>query len=166
MPIFRGKPLVSSASDYKDSVRVALRSNLNLLANVTVIDGVTLNDKDRVLLAGQNLASQNGIYTWSNSTSRLTRAIDADSSVELSPGSRVYVEEGTTHAKTTWILITTGSISIGTTSLIFAKESRLGPVDNSGTYGAANKTLIVTLDETGVINSISVIDIDVDGGTY
>jgi phage-related tail fiber protein len=166
MPIFRGKPLVSSASDYKDSVRVALRSNLNLSADVTIIDGVTLNDKDRVLLAGQNLASQNGIYSWSSTTSRLTRAIDADSSVELNAGSRVYVEDGNTHSKTTWILITSGNISIGSTGLVFAKESRLGPVDNSGTYGAANKTLTVTLDETGAINSISTIDIDVDGGSY
>lgn len=166
MPIFRGKPLVSSASDYKDSVRVALRSNLNLSADVTVIDGVTLNDKDRVLLAGQSLAVQNGIYSWSSTNSRLTRAVDADSAMELSAGTRVYVEDGNTHAKTTWVLITTGTISIGTTSLIFAKENRLGPVDNSGTYGAANKTLTITLDETGAINSISAIDIDVDGGTY
>lgn len=166
MPIFRGKPLVSSASDYKDSVRVALRSNLNLSADVTVIDGVTLNDKDRVLLAGQTFASQNGIYSWSNTSSRLTRAIDADSGIELSAGTRLYVEDGNTHAKTTWVLITTGSISVGSTSLIFAKENRLGPVDNSGTYGAPNKTLTITLDETGVIDSISAIDIDVDGGTY
>jgi phage-related tail fiber protein len=166
MPIFRGKQFVSSASDYKDSVRVALRSNLNLSANVTVIDGVTLNDKDRVLLAGQTLASQNGIYSWLSTTSRLTRATDADSGIELSAGTRLYVEDGNTHAKTTWVLITTGSISVGSTSLIFAKENRLGPVDNSGTYGAANKTLTITLDETGVINSISAVDIDVDGGSY
>jgi hypothetical protein len=166
MPIFRGKPLVSSASDYKDSVRVALRSNLNLSANVTVIDGVTLNDKDRVLLAGQSSAFQNGIYSWASETSLLTRATDADSNVELNAGNRVYVEEGNTHAKTTWVLITTGTISVGSTSLIFAKESRLGPIDNSGTYGASNKALTITVDETGVINSISAVDIDVDGGTY
>lgn len=166
MPIFRGKPFVSSASDYKDSVRVALRSNLNLSADVTVIDGVTLNDRDRVLLAGQSLAHQNGIYAWVNSTSRLVRAVDADSSLELSAGNRVYVEEGNTFAKTTWVLVTSGPITIGSTSIIFAKENRLGPVDNSGTYGGANKALTITLDETGVVNEISETDINIDGGTY
>lgn len=166
MPIFRGKTIVSAVSDYKDSVRVALRSNLNLSADVTVIDGITLNDKDRVLLAGQSNASQNGIYSWLSSTSRLVRADDADSTFELSAGNRVYVEGGNTHAQTTWVLITTGPIIPGITSLIFSKESRIGPVDNSGTYGASNKTLTVTVDETGTINSISETEIDIDGGTY
>jgi len=166
MPIFRGKPFVSAVSDYKDSVRTALRLNLNLSADVTIIDGVTLNDKDRVLLAGQSTASQNGIYSWSSATSRLTRADDADSSFELNAGNRVYVEEGNTHAKTTWVLITTGVINPGVTSLVFSKESRLGPVDNSGVYGASNKTLTITVSDTGAIDSISETEIDVDGGTY
>ncbi len=166
MPIFRGKNIVSAVSDYKDSVRVAWRSNLNLSADVSVIDGVPLNDKDRVLLAGQSNSTQNGIYSWTSNSQRLTRAFDADSMFELSSGNRVYVEEGNTHAKSTWVLITTGNISPGITNLVFSKESRIGPIDNSGTYGASNKTLTITVDETGAINSISESEIDVDGGTY
>lgn len=166
MPIFRGKNIVSAVSDYKDSVRVAWRSNLNLSADVSVIDGISLNDKDRVLLAGQSNSTQNGIYSWNSNSQRLTRAFDADSMFELSSGNRVYVEEGNTHAKSTWVLITTGNISPGITNLVFSKESRIGPIDNSGTYGASNKTLTITVDETGAINSISESEIDVDGGTY
>ena len=166
MPIFRGKNFVSAISDYKDSVRVVLRSNLNLAANVFAIDGITLADKDRVLLTGQTNQSQNGIYSWSVSTSRLTRAIDADSIFELSAGNKVYVEEGTTHGKTSWTLITQGVITPGSTSIVFSKESRINTTDISGTYGSASKTVVLALDEIGEINSISAVDISVDGGEF
>lgn len=166
MPIFRGKNLVSAVSDYKDSVRVATRSNVNLSGTVSVVDGVNLADKDRVLLAGQTTPSQNGIYSWSSATSKLTRALDADSIFELSPGNKVYVEEGNTQGKTSWTLITQGVITPGITSLIFSKESRINSSDVSGTYGSAGKTLVLAVDETGEINSISQIDISVDGGEF
>jgi hypothetical protein len=166
MPIFRGKNFVSAASDYKDSVKVATRTNINLSSNVVSIDGVGLSDKDRILLLGQSPASQNGIYTWSVSTSKLTRSLDADSIFELSAGNKVYVEEGNSLAKTTWTLITQGVITPGTTSLVFAKESRIGTSDVSGTYGGPGKTLTIELDETGVINSITETNISMDGGTY
>ena len=166
MPIFRGKQFVSAVTDYKDSVRVALRTPLTLANTVTIIDGVTLNDKDRVLLAGQRPATTNGIYSWSSSTSRLTRSIDADTGIELTSGAKVYVEEGTANEKTTWILITSGPVVIGSSSIIFAKESRIGPVDLSGTYGASTKTLTITLDESGQLDSIAQSDIALDGGEF
>jgi phage-related tail fiber protein len=166
MPIFRGKNFVSSVSDYKDSVRVASRSNLNVSANITTIDGISLSDKDRVLLIGQTNQSQNGIYAWSSASNRLTRSNDADSIFELSAGNKVYVEEGNTFEKTTWTLITSGVITPGVTGLTFAKESRIGTSDISGTYGGPGKTLEIIVDETGEINSISQVDISVDGGTF
>jgi phage-related tail fiber protein len=166
MPIFRGKNFVSAVSDYKDSVRVATRSNINVGANVVAIDGITLANNDRVLLLGQSNQSQNGIYAWSSATSKLTRSNDADSIFELSTGNRVYVEEGNTFEKTTWTLITAGIIDPGVTGLVFAKENRIGTSDVSGTYGASGKTLVMTVDETGEINSISQVDISVDGGEF
>ena len=166
MPIFRGKNFVSAVSDYKDSVRVVTRSNVNLAGNVSIIDGMTLSDKDRVLLAGQSNQSQNGIYSWSSATNRLTRATDADSIFELSAGNKVYVEEGNTQGKSSWTLITQGVITPGTTALVFSKESRINTTDVSGTYGSAGKTVILALDETGEINSISEVDINVDGGEF
>jgi len=166
MPIFRGRNLVSAISDYKDSARVALRSPINLANSVFTIDGVTLNDRDRVLLAGQSPATTNGIYTWSASTNKLTRSKDADSSVELTSGAKVYVEEGTINEKTTWTVITAGNFTIGTSSIVFAKESRIGPVDLSGAYGASTKTLTITLNESGQIDSIAQSDIALDGGEF
>ncbi len=166
MPIFRGKNFVSAVSDYKDSVRVVARSNLDLTSNILTIDGISLTDKDRVLLVGQSNQSQNGIYSWSTASKKLTRASDADSIFELSSGNKVYVEEGNTQANSSWTLITSGIVTPGTTALVFAKESRINTTDVSGTYGSAGKTVILALDETGEINSISEVDINVDGGEF
>jgi hypothetical protein len=166
MPIFRGKNLVSAVSDYKDSVRVATRSNINVSGTVFTIDGISLADKDRILLLGQTNQSQNGIYSWSSANSKITRSNDADSIFELSAGNKVYVEEGNTFEKTTWTLITSGVITPGITGLVFAKENRIGTSDVSGTYGSSDKTLTMTLDETGEINSISEVYISLDGGEF
>ena len=166
MPIFRGKNFVSAVSDFKDSVRVVSRSNINLSASILTIDGISLSDKDRVLLAGQTSQIQNGIYTWSVATSQLTRAQDADSIFELSPGVKVYVEEGNSHARSSWILITSGIITPGITNMVFAKEGKITVDDMSGLYGNSTKTLQITLDESGKIDTITEVDIGVDGGEF
>lgn len=161
MPIFRGKQLTSSNSDYKDSARAASRSNLNLAASVSVIDGVTLNNGDRVLLVKQNSAAENGIYTWSSTTSKLTRATDADSSGDVSAGMRIYVEEGTTNAKSIWIVISTGQITVGSSAIVFAKDGVINTADLSGTYGSATKSVSLLIDESGSITSVTEFDIPV-----
>jgi hypothetical protein len=168
MPIFRGKEFVSAASIYKSSVRAATRANIDLLTPIFSVDDIALKGKDRVLLAGQTNAVQNGIYVWNAITSKFVRALDADSSVEWSSGAKIYVEEGTQNSQTNWILITPGQITLGATALTFAKENRIGHFDYSGTYGSSSKSAIVTVDESGQISSISEVDIvvNIDGGTF
>lgn len=166
MPIFRGKEVVSAVSDYKDSVRVATRTNIDLSTLIFSIDDVVLVGKDRVLLAGQTNAVQNGIYIWNAITSKLARAPDADSNNEWSAGLKVYVEEGTQNSQTNWTLITPGQITLGATALTFAKENRIGHFDYSGTYGSASKSVVITVDESGQIASITEIDIELDAGTF
>ncbi len=166
MPIFRGKELVSSISDSKDSVRVATRSHIPLLASVSIIDDVNLVHKDRVLLAGQNNPAHNGIYVWNSSSGKMIRASDADSLYEVSGGLRVYVEEGTTNAQTYWTLTTPGAITLGITGLSFARENRVGNFDQSGTHGTPSQTNVITLDESGQITSITAVNIDIDGGEF
>jgi phage-related tail fiber protein len=166
MPIFRGKDFVSAVSDYKDSVRVATRSNVNLDSLIFSVDDIVLVGKDRVLLAGQTNASQNGIYIWNAITSKLRRAPDADSSHEWSAGVKVYVEEGTQNSQTNWTLITPGNVTIGATNLTFARENRIGNFEFSGTYGSASTSLVIVLDESGQITSVNAVDISIDGGEF
>lgn len=166
MPIFRGKELVSSQSDLKDSVRAATRANIDLSALTYSVDDVVLQHRDRILLAGQTTAEQNGIYAWNSLTSKFIRATDADANSEVSAGLKVYVEEGTQNAQTNWQLITPGNVILGQTSLTFVRENRVGHFDYSGTYGSASKSTIITLDESGLISAVSEVDIELEGGEF
>lgn len=166
MPIFRGKPLVSAASDAKDSVRLATKSHINLLTPTYSIDAIPLKNKDRILLAGQTFPTENGIYVWNSITNKFTRSIDADSTEDLTSGARVYVEEGAVFAKTSWLMTTPGEIHIGTTDITFTLENRIGSTDISGVFGSANKTLIVTINDAGDIENIQAVDFELDGGEF
>lgn len=79
---------------WKDSVRVATQSNINLSSPGSTIDGITMATNDRVLVFNQSTASQNGIYIWNGSATPMTRALDASTSAELEQAV-VTVEEGT-----------------------------------------------------------------------
>jgi len=166
MPIFRGKDFVSAISDSKDSVRVATRTHVPLLAALSAIDDIALAHQDRVLLTGQSNPAYNGIYVWNSVTGKLIRAADADSLLEVSSGMRMFVEEGTVNAQTYWTLTTPGVIILGTTGLTFARENRVGNYDQTGTHGTASQTNVITLDESGQITSITPVDIVLDGGEF
>jgi len=166
MPIFRGKQFVSAESDYKDSARVVQRTNINLNTLIYTIDNINLVHKNRVLLVGQTTTSQNGIYTWNSLSSKLVRSDDADSNNEVSAGLKVYVEEGAINAKTTWVLITPGVITLGTTALTFVRENRLGALDTAGTYGSGSKSVQITVDEYGMITQVTEVDLNLDAGEF
>lgn len=79
----------------KDPVRVVSTTNVTVATPGTTIDGVTMASGDRVLLAGQTTALENGIYVWTGSASPLTRATDADAAGEVKDGTTVAAAEGT-----------------------------------------------------------------------
>lgn len=105
--------------DWKRSVRVASVSNISLTSMPSSVDGVTLNSGDRFSAKNQTTQSENGIYVFNGVGVAASRSNDADSSSEVTTGMAFYVEEGTTNAKTTWKLVTSGAIILGTTSLVF-----------------------------------------------
>ncbi len=121
--------------DWKQSVRVASTGNVTVSnPGTSTFDGVTLTTGDRILLKDQTTGSQNGIYTFATSSTALVRAIDADSSSEVTGGMAVTVTEGTVNADRVYILTTNDAITLGTTSLAF---TQLG--GGSGTtYTAGN----------------------------
>jgi len=85
---------------WKDSVRVKTQGNIDLSAPGSTIDGISMSAGDRVLVASQTTASQNGIYTWTGSATPATRSLDASTFAELE-AAVVSVEEGT-DAGTQW----------------------------------------------------------------
>lgn len=101
--------------DSKASVRMVAVTNIASLTGLTAIDGVTPVAGDRILLTAQTTGSANGVYVAS--AGAWTRAADADTSPELTPGAFWFVEEGTTYNKTQWRCSNTGAIVLGTTSI-------------------------------------------------
>lgn len=111
--------------DVKESVRVATIGDITLSGTQT-IDDIAVIAGDRVLVKAQIDGEDNGIYivaagAWS-------RATDADTSAEVSPGLFTFVEEGTVNADTGWVLSTNGPITLGTTPLVFVKFSSAGTI--------------------------------------
>jgi hypothetical protein len=106
--------------DIKDPVLVATTTNITLSGTQT-IDGVALSIGDRVLVKDQTTASQNGIYVVASGS--WTRATDADNTPnsEVTYGMFCFVTSGTTNGQTQWVLITSGTIVLGTTSLSFTR---------------------------------------------
>jgi microcystin-dependent protein len=96
-----------------------------------VLDGVTLDVDDRVLIYEQTDATQNGIYTVTNVGSGstnwvLTRATDADSYGPSDPdslgqGDAFFVLEGNTGAGELYVMNTEGTITFGTTNITFTQ---------------------------------------------
>ena len=121
-------------SDFKNSARVATSSTITLAGGApSTVDNIPLNVKDRVLVRLQNTASQNGIYmvtvvgTGNNGT--WVRALDADTSSKLSPGTSISIEEGTLLAGKQYRMTTPGPITLGSTTITWT--------DTSGGGGAA-----------------------------
>lgn len=109
-----------TGGDFKDSVRVASTANIAALTGLLTIDGVVLVAGDRVLVKDQGTGADNGIYVAA--AGAWARATDADTGAELSPGATIPVEAGTVNADTQWTLTTDGTVTIGTTALVFAKR--------------------------------------------
>jgi hypothetical protein len=114
--------------DYKQATRVISLTNVNLSGGTPkIVDGVSLNTNDRVLVAGQTDGTENGLYfvsvagTGSNGT--WTRTTDGNTTGEINAGMIVMVTEGTEWADTSWKLVTDDPIIIGTTSLTFLQNT-------------------------------------------
>ena len=96
-----------------------------------MLDGVTLADGDRVLIAAEETGRQkiNGIYVFE--AQRLVRATDSDNQVEtgeVSGGMFTFVEQGTVYGDTGWVLsFPNGSIpATGTSGLWHFDENPTG----------------------------------------
>lgn len=123
------------AQVYKEAVEVVSLSNLDLSGEET-IDGV-LTSTSRVLVAGQTAPEENGIYV--SAAGAWSRASDMDVDSEVFKGMQVYVAEGTSHAHSKWVLVSSGPFTLGTTGLQFYKLDQWNKED-------------LTLDGTDITN--------------
>jgi hypothetical protein len=113
--------------DYKQAVRALANNNINLIGGApSTIDDVELSLRDRVLVVGQDTASENGLYyvttLGTGETGTWTRSQDAAVTGELLAGAIVMVTEGTEYADTQWKLVSDNPIVIGTTPLTWEQN--------------------------------------------
>jgi hypothetical protein len=123
-------------SDFKSSCRVATTENIaNLSSSApTIVDGVTLAKRDRVLVKSQTNKAQNGVYTvrtlGTGSNGTWVRAVDFDTSEKVTSGIQIPIEEGTLNKDTIWQLTTNNPITLGSTNLDFILSTASGSVSN------------------------------------
>lgn len=162
-----------SGLDVKQSVRLATNAALSTFTHSSgvltatangglQIDGVTLSDPTdvgiRILVKNETStnAPYNGIYTVTavgdgSNPWVLTRATDADSNDEVTPGLFVFVEQGTAWADSGWVLTTDGTITLGTTNLSFVQFSAAGQsIAGNGLTKTGN-----TIDVVGTADRIT-----------
>lgn len=128
-----------------------------------VIGGVTLSVGDRVLVKDQVNSTENGVYEVTTATDSyvLTRTSDFDNSVEIKSGSALFVGEGTL-ASTQWVMTTAGTVTVGTTNIVFSQfggpgnfvagtgiNISAGVVTNIGVTSIAGGTNIAVSASTG-----------------
>jgi len=111
---------IVKGGDYKDSVRVASTTAINLAAPGANIDGVAMVAGDRFLEKDNATLANRGIYIWNGAAVPATRALDSDTGAELNGGAIIPVTEGTVNADTNWQITNDGVVVIGTTGLTFA----------------------------------------------
>ena len=111
------------AMTVKEPARAATTENIFLTGLETSIDGVQLNEYDRVLVKNQTNAVENGVY---NAHSLLWERTDDFNENNITAASFIFVEEGTTLADTGWVLVTDSPIDVNTTQLEFIQFSAEG----------------------------------------
>ena len=124
----------------KTPAAAATTANVTLSGGApTVVDGVTLALNTRVLVKAQTDDTQNGIYyvttLGSGSNGTWTRTTDANTGALLTTGSYVYVTGGTAAINTAWVMSTPGTITIGSSHIIWALFSQLGQIQASSIIG-------------------------------
>ncbi len=102
----------------KGSVRAATNVNVSVTAAPATIDSLTPVAGEIYFLMGQTAAAENGPRIWNAAGAAMPRAANWNTSAQATIGSFWDVREGT-NADTFVLLVTTGAITLDTTSLAF-----------------------------------------------
>ena len=132
---------IKQGLNVKASVMAVSTSNITLSGTQT-IDGYAAQVGDRILVAGQSTASQNGIYVVS--AGAWSYATDANTSAKVTSGMFCFVEQGTNYGNNGFVLITADPITLGTTGLTFTQFTGAGEIINGTGLTKSGNTLSIT----------------------
>jgi hypothetical protein len=139
-------------------------ATITLSVALTVLDGYTLLNTNRVLIKNEVNQAYNGVYTWATGGTVLTRATDADTYGtgvdQLSQNDYFFTQNGTVNKGTSYVVTTVGTITFGTTAITFAEFSSslvytgTSPINVTGTVISLT-TVPTTLGGTGLTSFTS-----------
>ena len=123
-------------------------ATITLSVALTVLDGYTLLNTNRILVKDEVNQAYNGVYTWATGGTVLTRSTDTDSygngTGDLSLNDYFFVQNGTVNKGSSFVCTTEGTIVFGTTAITFAQFSTsqvytaTAPINISGTVISLN----------------------------
>jgi hypothetical protein len=119
-------------------------ATITLSVALTVLDGYTISNTNRLLIKNEVNQAYNGIYTWATGGTVLTRATDADTygpgTTQLSVNDYFFTQNGTVNKGVAYVLSSpTGTITFGTSNIVFSEFSTsqvytgTSPINISGT---------------------------------
>ena len=100
-------------------------ATLTLSNALSVLDGYTLLNGDRVLVKNEATQANNGIYTWATGGTVLTRATDFDTAAEMASGDFTFIIYGTLYANTGWVQTDPVTV-VGTSPVTWVQFSGAG----------------------------------------
>jgi len=175
---------VAAALLYHDAVRLKPVGNLpgtydngtsgvgaTLTNNTTqaalTVDGVAVDNDDRILVSEQAAGAQNGVYVVTDKGSAstnwiLTRSADTNSYAPSSPtalsrGDAFFIRLGDTDAGQAYVCTVVGEITFGTTAITFSLFSATPQYTGTGNINVAGQVISLTgtIDETNGGTGIS-----------
>jgi hypothetical protein len=123
-------------------------ATLTLAIALSTLDGYTLVNGDRVLIKNQANTAHNGIYIRTSSTV-FTRAIDFDTTSEISSGDFLFVSEGTLNGANGYVQTEITS-SIGTSPILFEQFSGAGQIVAGAALSKTGNQLDVNVDNSSI----------------
>jgi hypothetical protein len=108
----------SGRDDNSRLVRVVASANLSSLSGLPTIDSIALQAGDTVLVAGQTISSNNGVYVAA--AGAWTRAANTDEAADLPPGTSWFIKEGATYRGSLWRLQTVEAPVVGTGNIVIS----------------------------------------------
>ena len=164
--------LTRAVSDFKDSVKAATTTNINLSGGApNTVDGISLSVNDSVLVKAQTDQTQNGIYRVSTlgtgSNGSWTRRSDFNDYRFITSGALTFVEQGALAGNTFYYLAGgEPNVQLGSTTITFSplstaigasSNSNLQIVTNYGNTTTSNITISNTAQSSSTTSGAFVV---------
>ena len=171
-------PLPGGLSVTYDNGTAGVGATLTGTNTVLVIDGITVDLNDRVLVYKQADLKHNGVYYVSQvgvagtTPWILTRSLDTDSylpsnSTALGQGDSFFVKEGNTGAGELYVMTSSGEIIFGTTEINFSQISSAQIYKAGDGLLLSGITFSAKVDDStiGINSSTKALEVKIDGIT-